>query len=147
MAPAPSKHATEITAPRKRKASSNITDDNFVGAESNVFTKRLKKSADADTARAAAAAEKHQKRQPSVQDETDDDDTDTVPLNSSPKNPNVVLEAANGSDDDIEMDDEEPAPKKVGKEKPKIAKRNETAEEELGESSITQKRKFLTLPH
>jgi hypothetical protein len=148
MAPAPSKYATpETTAPRKRKASSRITDENFVGAETNIVTKRLKQSADAHRAAAAAAekkqlsvqeddsedilplinlqavlkrsadaararalaaiAEKKRKqRQPSVQ-EVDDDLENTVPLKTAPKNPHIILEAANGSDD-VEMLDSDP---------------------------------------
>jgi hypothetical protein len=94
MAPAPSKHAipvTEITGPRKRKASSKITDENFVGAESNIVTKRLKLSADAARAAAAAAI-----------DNSEDSDT-TVPWKRVPKNAHAVLEAA----DDVEVDDVE----------------------------------------
>jgi hypothetical protein len=96
---------TGKTSQRKRKASSKITDDNFLGAESNVVTKRLKQSADA--ARAATAAEKHRKRQPSVQDSEEEDDT--VPFNIAPKNPHTILEAASASgpgstdDDDVDM--------------------------------------------
>jgi hypothetical protein len=136
MAPAQSKHAApiqpEITAPRKRKASSKITDENFVGAESNVVTKRLKQSADA----ARDAAEKRQQRQPSVQD-LDPEDEDTVPLNNTPKNPRAVLEAANGSDD-VEMLDNDPAPPHDSDEDdmygPEVAKPIETAEEQRSES-------------
>jgi hypothetical protein len=57
MPPAPTKLAIplstepEITGKRKRKASSRITDDNFVGAESNAVTKRLKLSAEELVAR------------------------------------------------------------------------------------------------
>ena len=64
---------------QKRKASSKITDENFVGAESNAVTKRLKLSADT----AQAMAIKHQQRQ-SVEDVEDEDscegDTATKPL-------------------------------------------------------------------
>src|SRR5277367_6189458 len=104
MAPAHSKlmrPIPAITAQWKRKVSSKITDENFIGAESNAVTKRLKLSADA-----AQAAVKHRHRQPSVEDV---DDEDTISVNSSPKNPNAVLEAADGSDD-VEMLDNEAAP-------------------------------------
>jgi len=48
MAPAQSKlKQTEISGQRKRKVSSKIIDENFVGAESNAVTKRLKLSATA----------------------------------------------------------------------------------------------------
>jgi len=116
----------EKTAPRKRKASHKITDKNFVGTESNVVTKRLKLSADA--ARAASLAAK---RKPSVQD--DDDDEDTLPLNIPPKNPQAILEAADGSDDsDVEMLDKDPAPEDSVADEPEVA---ETDEEQLGESN------------
>jgi len=85
MALAQSKLATpltmqsEIMAQWKRKASSKITDENFVGAESNAVTKCLKLSADT----AWAMAIKHQQRQ-SVEDVEDEDscegDTATKPL-------------------------------------------------------------------
>ena len=53
MAPAQSKLARplvtqpERTGQRKRKVSSRITDEKFIGAETNVVTKRLKLSANA----------------------------------------------------------------------------------------------------
>ena len=131
MAPAPSKRATpatiqpKIAASQKRKASR--ISDNSVSAKS---TKHLKQSADA----AQAVAVKHQKRQPSVQDD-DDNDEDTVPLNNPPKKAHHVLEAANGSDDDIEMLDNDPAPKDFNEDEPEVAKPNETAEKQLSEST------------
>ncbi len=57
MAPSFSKLSQpQITGSRKRTASSRITDENFIGAESNAVTKRLKLSATGkgDTSRAAA---------------------------------------------------------------------------------------------
>lgn len=112
-------------APRKRKASSKITDKNFVGAESNVVTKRLKQSADA--ARAASLAAK---RKPSVEDEDDDENTVTLPVNIPPRNPQAILEAANGSDD-VEMLDIDPAPEDLVADESEVA---ETDEDQLSES-------------
>ena len=139
MAPAQSKVLQpEITGQRKRKASSRITDENFVGAESNVVTKRLKLSAEA----AQAAAIKRQQRQPSVED---DEDQDSTPTNNPPKNPNCLLEAADGSDDNVEMLDDDPAPPLEATEpydddmeddddEPEITKPVETAAAQRGES-------------
>ena len=139
MAPAPSKLAVplamepEITVQRKRKASSKITDKNFVGAESNAVTKRLKLSA--DTAHAASA--KHRRRQSPVEVIEDED---SAPVDSSPKNPNALLEAVDGSDDvetlgdhpapalkDIEEDDDD-------EDELEVTKPVETAEAQRGES-------------
>lgn len=137
------------TSQRKRKASSKITDDNFLGAESNVVTKRLKQSADA--ARAASAAEKHRKRQPSVQDIEEEDDA--VPFNIAPKNPHTILEAASasgpGSTDDDASDVDMSAPmaqpedieenrdldEDVSEPEPDKAKHVETADGQRGESN------------
>lgn len=116
----PSKRAT---APRKRKASSRITDEDFVGAESNAVTKRLKQSADATR----AAAAKHQKRQPSVVD-LDEDTDDDAPLNNPPKNPHSIIEAANGSDDVVMLDNLNAAPELHVEDV-------ETAEEQRSESN------------
>ena len=89
MAPAQSKlKQTEISGQRKRKVSSRIIDENFVGAESNAVTKRLKLSA-------TAAHVASKKRQASVEDIEDEDGTVNIP----PKNPNAILEAADSSDD------------------------------------------------
>lgn len=105
MAPAPSKivapPATQTNSekagpPRKRKASSRITDDNFVGAESNAVTKRLKLLADATARASRATAVNHLQRQASVE-EVEEDNTSSG--NNAPKNVNTVLEAADGSDD------------------------------------------------
>ena len=104
MAPSFSKLSQpQITGSRKRTASSRITDENFIGAESNAVTKRLKLSAigKGDTSRAAV---KPRQRQASVEDV---DDKESTPVNNPPKNPNSLLEAANGSDD-IEMPDDDP---------------------------------------
>jgi hypothetical protein len=104
MAPAQSKlKQADISGPRKRKVSSRITDENFIGAESNAVTKRLKLSADA----AHGASAKQKKIRASVEDIEDEDST--IPVNSPPKNPNSLLEAADGSDDEIVVDDD-PAP-------------------------------------
>jgi hypothetical protein len=147
MAPAPSKQATPgITGPRKRKASSKITDENFVGAESNIVTKRLKLSADAARADATrAAAAKNRQRQPSVQEVEDDSESeDTVPSNSAPKNPHAILEPANGSDDvqmlgsdpasPFEVFDEDDVGEEVTVAKP------ETAAEQRSESKQSEKK-------
>ena len=136
MAPSHSKLSQpEITGPRKRKASSKITDENFIGAESNVVTKWLKLLAKEkhDTARAAAV--KPQQRQASVVDANDEDST---LMNNPPKNPTRVLEAADGSDD-IEMLDGDPPTGPYGDEnngddESKVTKPVETAEAQRGES-------------
>jgi hypothetical protein len=104
MAPAQSKIAPVIvTGQRKRKASSKITDENFVGAERNAVTKCLKLSADADKSR------KLQKRQASVEDVEDEDKT---PVNHLPKNPSALIEAddGGGNDDAAMLDSDDPAP-------------------------------------
>jgi hypothetical protein len=85
MAPTRSKLvATPITQyeRRERKVSYKITDENFVGAESNAVTKRLKQSA--DTARAAAV--KRRQREPSVED---DEEEDATSMNDLTKGPSV----------------------------------------------------------
>ena len=103
MAPAQSKIARPLaTQPkkkgsRKRKVSSRLMDENFVGPESNVVTKRLKLSANATW----AAGSKTAKRHASVEDVEDDDN---ILVNDSQKNPNALLEAVDGSDDDVDMD-------------------------------------------
>ncbi len=105
MAPAQSKIARPLaTQPekqgsRKRKVSSRVMDENFVGAETNVVTKRLKLSANATRAAGSTA----EKCQASVEDVDDDEN---IFVNDSPKNPNVLLEPVNGSDN-VDMD---PAP-------------------------------------
>jgi len=126
----------EITAQWKRKASSKITDENFVGAESNAVTKCLKLSADA-----AQVAVKHWQRQPLVEDAEDEDSRS---VNSSPKNPNAILEAANGSDD-VEMLDNDTAPAlgdfeedDDGEDEPEVTKPVETAEEQCSEPNKSQ---------
>lgn len=154
MAPAHSKPIqTQLTGQRKRKASSRITDENFVGAESNVVTKRLKLSANRDTAQAAAV--KPQQRQASVEDVADQDST---PVNNPPKNPNVLLEADDGSDD-VEMPEDDPAPALEDVEpdedddeddeddesEPEVTKPVETAEAQRSESNI--KVGIITKPH
>jgi hypothetical protein len=118
--------------PQKRKVSSRITDDNFVGAESNVVTKCLKESA----AAAQAAAVKRRQRQPSVEDVEEEDD---APRNNTPKNPEALLEAANGSDD-IGPLDNDPVPGSKGSdddddEPQLVTKHVETAEEQHRESN------------
>jgi len=57
------------------------------------------------SADAAWATAVKRKWQPSIEDVEDDDITS---VNSSPKNPSAILEAANGSDD-IDMPDYDPA--------------------------------------
>jgi hypothetical protein len=188
MAPAPSKLTMplstehEITTKRTRKASSKITDENYVGAESNAFTKRLKlsakklaapistqqgipahrKASSSLTAESFVGAEssgvtrhlelladgtaravKRQRTHSSVEDVEEE----IVSVNSSPKNPNTVLEAADGSDD-VEMLD--PALQSSGddddKEKEGLTKPDETAEEQRSESTCCKKTK-TDLPH
>ena len=141
MAPAQSKLSqSEISGPRKRKASSKITDENFVGAESNAVTKRLKLSAKA----ARAASTKQSQRQASVEDVEDQND---IPRNIPPKNPNTLLEAADGSDDEVEELDNDPAPPlenvepdeddddEDDDEEVEITEPVETAEAQIGESN------------
>ncbi len=142
MAPSHSKLSQpEITGPRKRTASSRITDENFTGAESNVVTKRLKLSATGNRGTSRAAAVKPQQRQASFEDA---DDEDSTPVNNPPKNPKRLLEAADGSDD-IEMPDDDPPPALEDTEpygadddddddEPEVAKPVETAEAQRGES-------------
>lgn len=92
MAPAQSKLAQpERLGQRKRKVSSRIMDDSFVGAETNVVTKRLKLSA--NTTHIGSVALKQ--RQASVE-EVDDNE---VQVNYPPNNPNNLLEPADDSDD------------------------------------------------
>lgn len=133
MAPAQSKIARPL-APQpkkkgswKRKVSSRLKDENFVGAETNVVTKRLKLSANATQAAGSKAA----KCQASVEDVEDDDN---ILVNDSPKNPNALLEAVDGSDDNVDMD---PAPALEDddddNEEPEIIM-PEMEEAELGES-------------
>jgi hypothetical protein len=115
----------EISMKRKRKASSRITDENFVGAESNAVTKRLKLSAEKQAAsssmQAEVTAQRKGKASSSITDENgvggvikqsaravkhrqthssveEVEEEDTI-VNVSPKNANAVLEAADGSDD------------------------------------------------
>ena len=156
MAPAQSKLARPLaTQPermgqRKRKVSSRITDENFVGAKTNVVTKQLKLSANATSVASVAVKQ----RWASVEEEDDDDKIMSV--NDPPKNPNVLLEAADGSDKD--EDDMDPAPKLEDTEpygedddnddnnEPEIIKPVEMAEAQRGES-IYHGRKFcLTFP-
>ena len=113
-------------------------DENFVGAETNVVTKRLKLSANATRTAGSTAA----KRQASVEDVEDDDN---ILINDSPKNPNALLEAVDG-DDDVDMDpapaledvepygDDDDDDGDDDDEEPEIIMPEETAEAELGES-------------
>ena len=68
-------------------------DEDFDGAESNTFTKRLKQSANA----ARAASAKRKRRQLSAEDSEDAEDEGSTP-NGSPKSLSPVLEAADGND-------------------------------------------------
>jgi len=125
MAPAQSKLSQpEISGPRKRKVSSKITDDNFVGVESNAVTKRLKLLANV----AHAAPTKRQQRLASVEDDEEEID---VPINIPPKKPNAVLEAADGSDDDITITNN---PLDSEADEDKDMEITETAEAQYGES-------------
>ena len=65
-------------------------------------------------------------------------------MNSSPKNPNAILEAANGSDD-VEMLDNDTAPAlgdfeedDDGEDEPEVTKPVETAEEQCSEPNKSQ---------
>jgi len=98
--PPPLAMQTKTTA-RKRKPSSRMVDENFIGAESNPVTKCLKLSANA----AQAGSVKCYSRQPSVEDVEDEGGTSE---NSSPKSPNALLKATDGSDD-FKMLDKDPA--------------------------------------
>jgi hypothetical protein len=153
MAPTQSKLAQpEISGPRKRKVSSRITDENFVGAESNVVTKRLKLSAlSANAGHVQAASverQQRQQRQASVEDVEDQSD---VPVNNPPENPNAVLEAADESDEDVE-DNPPPLEDTVpygedddedDEDEPEIVKKPiETAEAQCGKSN---KRRYKKL--
>jgi hypothetical protein len=146
MAPTP----TNVTIPlvtqhdirRKRKASYRITDENFEGAESNAVTKRLKQSAVASVA-AQAATVKHLQRQSQVEDIEDED---SAPVNSSPKNPNTLLEAADESDDVVMLDNDPASESKSESEleehgcevdKEETIDAVETAEQERSESIKT----------
>ena len=86
---------------QKRKVSSRITAENFVSTKTNVVTKQLKLSANATGVASMAVKQ----RQASVED--GDDDDEIMSVNNPPKNPNVLLDATDGSDDD---DDIDPAP-------------------------------------
>ena len=134
MAPAHSRISQpEISRSRKRKASSKITDENFVGAESNTVTKRLKLS---------AAATKRPQRQASVEDV---EDQDNMPRNIPPKKPNTLLEATDGSDEVEELDDDPPPLEIVNpdeddndnndNEEAEITEPIETAKAQLGKSN------------
>jgi hypothetical protein len=138
MAPAQSKLLQPgISGQRKRKPSTRITDENFEGAESNAVTKRLKLSA----ATTQAKTVKRQQRQASVEDIEDEDGTS---VNNPPRNPNALLEAADGSDDEVEQDDPARALEEVepygdddnDDEEPEITEPVETAEAQRGQSKI-----------
>ena len=174
----------EITGKRKRKVSSRITDDNFIGAESNAVTKRLKLSAEKNVARrskepektarrkastsvsmdntnvtmtknhlvsssdgtkhslkSSSAASHTLKRQQKHHSSVEDIEEEDTPVNCSPKNPNALLEAADGSDDiDIEFLDVHRAPalqqsgEEDDEEEGEEAEHVETAEEQRRES-------------
>jgi hypothetical protein len=98
MAPASSKLAVPFIAEhethRKRTVSKRITDENFVGAESNTFTKRLKLTAD----NAGAASLKWKQTKSLV-------DKDSKTKESSPKTPSSTIEAAASRCDDADRSD------------------------------------------
>ena len=136
MAPAQSKLSQPgITRTRKRKPSTKITDENFVGAESNAVTKRLKLSATATQAKTV----RPQNRQASVEDIEDED---SILVNIPPKNPNALLEAADGSDDGVETEGnwnctpalEDDNNNEDDEEASEITKPVETAEAQRGQS-------------
>ena len=79
-----------------------------------------------------------------------DDESDHL-VNSSPKNPAVLLEAADGSDDDVDMLD--PAPQledfeddEDKEEEPRLSKVAETDDEQLGKLNILYNPEF-NFPH
>lgn len=113
---------SEKKGSRKRKVSSKVMNENFVGAETNAVIKRLKLSAKALPAASRTAAKRHA----SVEDVEDDDN---ILVNDSPKNPNAILEAVDG-DDNIGDDEES---NNVVDDEVEIATPEETAEAELGE--------------
>ena len=78
MAPTPESPIAPQQTQWKRKPSYKITDKNFVGAESNAVTKRLKLSSDATHAMAA----KPQQRQLS---DANDDNTEDSEDSEDPK--------------------------------------------------------------
>jgi hypothetical protein len=127
MAPAPSKLAPplttqpERTGQRKRKVSSRITDENFVGAESNIVTKRLKQASDA----ARAAAVKHHQRQLSVEDVEEED---SARGKNSPKEASSRAESdpASVPGNAEESDDND---------EPKLIEPVETADKQRGKSN------------
>jgi hypothetical protein len=79
---------------RKRKASYKFTDKNYIGAESNAVTKRLKLSADAAQAEAAG-------QQSLIKDTNDEDNTE----DSSPRSIST-LEATTERDNVGTLDDD-----------------------------------------
>jgi hypothetical protein len=99
MAPASSKLAVPFIAEhethRKRTVSKRITDENFVGAESNAFTKRLKLTAD----NAGAASLKWKQTKSLV-------DKDSKTKESSPETPSSTIEAAASRRDDTDRSDD-----------------------------------------
>jgi hypothetical protein len=127
---------------RKRKASYKITDENFVGAESNAVTKRLKLS---DKAAQATTVNPLQQQS---QVSTDIEDEDRASVYSSPKSSNATLEATDeldtaaesGDDDDILMLDSNPNSdsEEHGEDKEEEIEPNETAEQQRSESTETQ---------
>jgi hypothetical protein len=142
MAPAQPKLTTPLITQhdikRKRKASYKITDKNFVGAESNAVTKRLKLSADATQATAAMK----QQRQPSVKDTDNEDSLNSI--SSSPKTPNTVLEAADRSDgvtvETLDSDEDGSESKDLDEDDDLvITKAVETAKEQCRESNKTSR--------
>ena len=129
MAPAPSKLARTQTQPQQ-SSSRKRTSSKVTSAKSNATAKCLKPS---------TKITQHRPRQPSVEDV--DDESDLL-VNNSPKNPAILLEAADGIDDDVEMVDNDPAPQledfedEDGDEEPKQSKAKETDEEQLRELNI-----------
>lgn len=165
MAPAPLKHAAplttqsnlEIVGQRKRKVSSIITDENFVGAESNVVTKRLRaNAAQAHQNVAAKNVAVGRQSQASVEDTIDEDDS---PVNNSLKSSslNTVIEAMDRSgnsnvellDNDPEVKDAEEDAKEYsvdGDEDNEEAKSPETPREQHGKSKHSTKAKNVDSP-
>jgi hypothetical protein len=137
MAPAHSKITpplrTQHETQRKRKLSKKITDEDFVGAESNAFTKRLKL--------AANNALKRQQTQSSVDDIEDEDRNSSLKACSTieavDKSDDIDIEAADKSDDvgikeQYNVDSEEEGD---GDDPKVVTNQVETAEEQRGESN------------
>lgn len=143
MAPTHSKPIPELRAPgvRKRVLAASLTSTDNV----DVATVKQCKLEEAIAAQC-------QQRQPSVEDVKDDDDGHSSNTNLRPRDASQILEAADGSDDDVQLDvedccsgdsdDEElPGLEEVGETSDEEDEGDdgevaETDEEELGKSPV-----------